>query len=205
MSLASLLSSRAVRRSLGLVTAAALAAAMHPAPAAALELKRLEFLQQSVKTSRQSFVTGFGLRAHLGGGELDDGFEFVPAIENWAKVSRLPELGVPELRQRDWRIGGDVRYYFGARTGWTPYAGAGLALDLVHNFVEVGPQYGPTETRENSGRKLAPNFLAGVDLPATGPIRSSFELSYHLVPDLKQFKINFGFGYEFGKHASAGE
>ncbi len=205
MSLAALVDSRGLRRALGVAAAAAVLAGMRPAPAEGFQLSRVEFLQQSVKTAGQSFVTGFGLRAHLAGGDLDDGFEFVPAIENWAKVSRLPELGVPVLRQRDWRIGGDVRYYLGDRPGWTPYAGVGLALDLVHNYVEVGPQYSDTTVRESSGHKLAPNFLVGVDLPATGPIRSSFEMSYHLVPDLKQFKINFGFGYEFGKHASASE
>jgi hypothetical protein len=171
------------------------------APAQAFQLARIEILQQSVKTSGQSFVTGFGLRTHLKGGDLNDGFAFVPAIENWAKVSRLPELGVPELRQRDWRIGGDLRYRFGDGTGWSPYAGAGLALDLVHSYARVQPEASPAYVRENSGRKLAPNFLLGVDTPATGPIRSSFELSYHLVPDLKQLKINFGIGYEFGSHA----
>lgn len=183
------------------IALAALAALALPAPAHAFQLSRIEILQQSVKTSGQSFVTGFGLRAHLSGGDLDDGFAFVPAIENWAKVSRLPELGVPELRQRDWRIGGDVRYRFGDGAGWSPYAGAGLAIDLVSSFVRVQPESSPAYENRNSGRKLAPNFLLGIDMPATGPIRSSFEMSYHLVPDLKQFKINFGIGYEFGRGA----
>jgi hypothetical protein len=174
-----------------------------PARAHAFQLSRLEILQQSVKTSGQSFVTGFGVRAQLKGGDLNDGFAFVPAIENWSKVSRLPELGVPELRQRDWRIGGDLRYRFGDGVGWSPYAGAGLSLDVVHSFVRIAQVGQPIVEHEDNGRKLAPNFLIGVDTPSTGPIRSSFELSYHLVPDLKQFKINFGLGYEFGGHKSS--
>lgn len=185
------------------IALAALAALALPVPAHAFQLSRIEILQQSVKTSGQSFVTGFGLRAHLGGGDLNDGFALVPAIENWAKVSRLPELGVPELRQRDWRIGGDARYRFGDGAGWSPYAGAGLAIDIVSSYVRVQPESSPAYEKKNSGRKLAPNFLLGVDMPATGPIRSSFEMSYHLVPDLKQFKINFGIGYEFGHGAEA--
>jgi hypothetical protein len=179
------------------------AALLVPASAHAFQVARIEILQQSVKTSGQSFVTGFGLRTQLKGGDLNDGFAFCPAIENWSKVSRLPELGVPEIRQRDWRLGGDLRYRFGDSRGWAPYAGAGLALDIVHSYARVHPESSPEFVRENSGRKLAPNFLVGVDTPATGPIRSSFELSWHLVPDLKQFKINFGIGYDFGAKAAA--
>jgi hypothetical protein len=189
-------------RATALAALLALPALVLPGRAHAFQLARIEILQQSVKTSGQSFVTGFGLRAHLKGGDLNDGFAFVPAIENWSKLSRLPELGVPELRQRDWRIGGDLRYRFGDGKGWSPYAGAGLALDIVHSFVRIQPVGSPEIVREDNGRKLAPNFLIGVDTPSTGPIRSSFELSYHLVPDLKQFKINFGLGYEFGDHAT---
>jgi len=187
-----------LRRGAPALALAALLAGLHPIPAHAISLTRLEFLQESVKTSGQSFVTGFGIKAHLAGGDLDDGFVFVPGIENWKKVARLPELGVPELRQSDWWIGGDLRYRFGDPGGWTPYAGAGLGLNIIHNYVEVGPQYGTIETREESSKPLAPNLLLGVDLPAAGPIRSCIEASYHFVPDLKQFKINFGFGYEFG-------
>ena len=184
------------------VLCAAVLAILLPAPAHAFQLGRLELLQQSVKTSGQSFVTGFGLRAHLKGGDLNDGFTFVPAIEHWSKVSKLPDLGVLEVQQGDWRIGGDLRYGFGDRASWSPYAGVGLALDIVHSEVHIQPTGAPAESRENSGRKLAPNLLIGVDMPSTGPIRSSFELNWHLVPDLKQFKINFGIGYEFGPHAS---
>jgi hypothetical protein len=174
-----------------------------PAQAHAFELSRIELLQQSVKTSGQSFVTGFGLRVHLKGGDLNDGLSFVPALEHWSKVSKLPELGVIEVQQGDWRIGGDLRYRFGDGAGWAPYAGAGLALDIVHSESHIQPTGAPAELREDSGRKLAPNFLIGVDTPSTGPIRSSFELNWHLVPDLKQFKINFGIGYEFGHHEEA--
>src|SRR5262249_15428098 len=125
--------------------------------------------------------------------------EIVPAIENWEKLDKLPKLGVPEVRQRDWRIGGDVRYRIAEGTGWAPYLGAGLSLDITKQDSEgAGP--GPPVTISNdSGRKLAPNFLAGVDLPGGGRIRNAFELSYHLVPGLKQFKINYCIGYRFGK------
>lgn len=181
----------------------ALCTLLLPAQAHAFQLARFDILQQSVKTSGQSFVTGFGVRAQLKGGDLNDGFAFVPAIENWSKVSRLPELGVPELRQRDWRIGADLRYRFGDGVGWSPYAGAGLSLDIVHSFVRIAQVGQAIEEHEDNGRKLAPNVLIGIDTPSTGPIRSSFELSYHLVPDLKQFKINFGLGYEFGGHKSS--
>ena len=188
-----------LRRGAPALALAALLAVLGPLPARAVGLTRLEFLQQSVKTSGQSFVTGIAFKAHLAGGDLNDNFVLVPGVENWKKVSRLPELGVPELRQSDWWIGADLRYRFGDPSGWTPYAGAGLGLNLIHNEVTIGPQYGTQETREESSKPLAPSLLFGVDLPAAGRIRSSLEMSYHFIPDLKQFKINFGIGYEFGK------
>ena len=169
-----------------------------PVTAHAVSLTRLELVQQSVKTPNASYVTGFGLRAHLKGGDLNDGFAVVPAIEYWQKVVRLEDLGVNEVRQSDWRIGGDLRYRFGDASGWAPYGGAGLALDIVHEQADIQPVGSARETREDSGRKLAPNFLIGVDTPSAGPIRSSIEFNWHLVPDLHQFKINFGIGYEFG-------
>ena len=172
--------------------------AIVPARAHAVGLKRVELVQQSVKTPGASYVTGFGLRAHLRGGDLNDNFALVPAIEYWQKVVRLEDLGINEVRQSDWRIGGDLRYRFGDASGWAPYGGAGLALDIVHSEADFQPVGSPREHREDSGRKLAPNFLVGVDTPSAGPIRSSIEFNWHLVPDLHQFKINFGIGYEFG-------
>lgn len=182
------------------IAVAALLTGVFALPAGAVGIERIELLQQSVKTSGQSFVTGWGIRAHLSGGDLNDPFAIVPAIERWNKIVRLPELGVAEAQQGDWRIGADFRYRFGDRTGWTPYAGVGLALDIVDRRVEIGPQYTTPEVRTDSSRDLAPSFQLGIDLPASGPIRSAFELNYNLVPDLKQFKINFGIGYQFGNH-----
>jgi hypothetical protein len=164
-----------------------------------MQLDRLEFVTQSVKTSGQSFATGWGIHAHLSGGDLNPGFEFVPAIENWEKLDKLPKLDVPEVRQRDWRIGGDIRYRLGGGAGWDPYLGAGLSLDITKQFVEVGDPQVSTITKDDSGRKLSPNFVGGVDLPGAGRIKNAFELSYHLVPGLKQFKINYCIGYRFGK------
>jgi opacity protein-like surface antigen len=173
-----------------------------PAPSAraeGMQLSRLELLTQSVKTSGQSLAAGIGLRFHLTGGDLDPGFSFVPAIENWEKLDRLPKLGVPEVRQRDWRLGADVRYRFGGGEGWSPYAGAGLALDITKQFVQTGNPGEVIVTRDDSGRKLAPNFLVGTDLPGGGRLKNAFEINYHLVPGLKQLKINWGIGYRFGK------
>jgi len=186
-----------------LVIALALPALAPAAHAQGLQVSRIELLTQSVKTSGQSFATGMGLRVHLTGGDLNPGFSFVPAIENWEKLDRLPKLGVPEVRQRDWSLGGDVRYRFGGGESWSPYAGAGLALDITKQFVEIGDPGLTTIVRNDSGRKLAPNFLAGVDLPGGGRIKNSFELNYHLVPGLKQFKINWGIGWRFGKLPSS--
>ena len=180
-------------------TALLVLAAPGLARAEGVSLMRLEFVTQSVKTSGQSFATGWGIHAHLAGGDINPGFEIVPALENWEKVDRLPKLGVPEVRQRDWRIGADVRYRIADGSSWAPFVGAGLSLDITKQYSQVGPVGGPFLVQDDSGRKLAPNFVAGVDLPGAGRIRNAFEFSYHLVPGLKQFKINYAIGYRFGK------
>ena len=184
-----------------LVLAGALIATLTAPPGvtrAGVNLTRIEFSQQSVKQSQQSFVTGMGLRVHLAGGDLNDGLVVVPGLEYWRDTDHLPELGVPELMQRDWRLGGDLRYRVGHGQGWRPYAGAGLGLHLTKSRSTVQTANSPEVTRSHSSNKLAPNFLLGVDLPSAGPIRNSIELNWHMVPDLRQFKINFGLGWEFG-------
>lgn len=188
-----------------LISSLALLTAPVPGAQAGVGLSRIEFAQQSVKLSQQSFVTGMGLRVHLAGGDLNEGLVVVPALEYWRDTDRIPELGVYELMQRDWRIGGDLRYKLNAGSGWSPYGGVGLGLHLTRSRSTVQTTDSPAVTRTDSGNKLAPNFLVGVDLPAAGPIRNSIELNWHMVPDLRQFKINFGLGWEFGGGGGADE
>jgi hypothetical protein len=168
-------------------------------PASAIGVTRLEVLTQSVKTSDQSAVAGLGFRAHLEGGDLNSGFVLVPSIEYWRDQDVLEDLGIVKAVQRDWRFGADLRYRLKQDQGsWTPYVGAGLGLHLIHSYADVQPAGQPGYTKEDDGNKLAPNLLVGVDFPAAGPIRNSVEFNWHLVPDLKQFKLNIGIGWRFG-------
>jgi len=168
---------------------------------AGVGLEKIEFLTQSVKLSGQSFSAGMGLRFHLAGGDLNDGLAIVPAIEYWRDSDKLPELYLPEVMQKDWRIGADLRYRLGHNGGWRPYGGAGLAVHSVASRVTIDLPDSPPQTQEDKGTKLAPNLLIGVDLPAMGPIRNSIEFNWHFVPDLREFKVNFGIGYAFGPGA----
>lgn len=188
-----------------LVFAALAALCLAPPVEAGVGLSKIEFATQSVKLSQQSFVTGTALRVHLAGGDLNDGLVVVPAIEFWRDTDRIPELGVIEVMQRDWRIGGDLRYRIDTGSGWRPFAGAGLGLHLTKGTSTIQPIGSPAYSLSESGNKLAPNFLVGVDLPAAGPIRNSVEFNWHMVPDLRQFKINFGLGWEFGDGGGADE
>ncbi len=183
------------------LTAFAFALPLVPSASAGIGLEKIEFVTQSVKLSGQSFTAGTGLRFHLAGGDLNDQFVIVPAIEYWRDSDQLPELGLTEAMQKDWRVGGEVHYRLGHNGGWRPYAGAGLAINLTASRVSIDPPDSGPVTQEESGQDLAPNFLVGIDLPALGPIRNSIELNWHLVPDMRQFKINFGLGYAFGKGA----
>jgi hypothetical protein len=184
--------------------ACAVVGATLAAPGAAWSAaSRLELLNQSVRVSGQSSVTGFGLRVHLAGGNINPGFEVVPTAEYWRDKDKAPELGVNELMQKDWKFGADARYRFGDDAGWTPYAGAGLAVHIVSSRSNVTfPGQAPLVI-EDSGRKLAPNIVVGVDMPHAGPLRNSVEIGYEFVSNLKQFKVNFGIGWVFGGDSSS--
>jgi hypothetical protein len=105
-------------------------------------------LQQSVKTSGSSYVTGFGLRFPPRAATSTTGSPVVPAIEYWQKVVKLPDLGVNEVRQSDWRIGGDLRYRLGDASAGRRTAGR-LALDIVHSAS--GPPAGRFAARDPRG------------------------------------------------------
>ncbi len=153
------------------------------APAGAASLKRLELLNQSVRLEGQSATVGLGLRAHLAGGDLNEGFVLMPVIEYWREKDRIENVAVVELMQRDWRFGADVRYNFGSGTGWTPYVGGGFALHSVRSSSYAAfPGFAPLAT-EDGNTLFSPNLLGGVDLPLTGRIRNSFEIAYDMVPD----------------------
>ena len=168
------------------------------APAGAVALTRLEFLNQSVRLSGQSAVVGMGFRAHLSGGDLNDGFAVMPVVEYWRDKDKAPEIGINEVMQRDWRFGADMRYRLGDGLGWTPYVGGGFAMELTRSVSNVTfPGTGPLQI-EDSDTVFAPNLLAGVDLPMPGRIKNAIEIAYDMVPDLKQWKVNFAIGYQFG-------
>jgi hypothetical protein len=196
---------RTVALASALVFRAALAALLcstvsvfNAAPAGALTLTRLEFLNQSVRLSGQSAVVGMGFRAHLSGGDLNDGFAVMPVVEYWRDKDKAPEIGINEVMQRDWRFGADLRYRLGDGIGWTPYVGGGIAMELTRSVSNVTfPGTGPLQI-EDSDTVFAPNLLAGVDLPMPGRIKNSLEIAYDMVPDLKQWKVNFAIGWQFG-------
>jgi hypothetical protein len=126
-------------------------------------------------------------RAHLTGGDLDEGFSVVPAIEYWR--FRFDQLGV-RASQSDFTMGADVRYRFPVSKAWHPYLGAGLGFHLIHVTVDATGQ--PKQFA--NPRKLAPGILFGVDLPAASFIQSSIEANYQMVSDYRQFKINYWIG-----------
>lgn len=175
-------------------------AAVLPAPAAAQKIgvSRLEFVNQSVKVKSQSAVAGFGFRIHMAGGDLNKGFVIMPAFQYWRDLDRIDALGVQEIMQRDWTVELEARYRIGSDESWTPYVGGGFGMHMIRSVVDVVPPGAPAVHQENSSTKFAPSLAAGIDFPAAGPIRNAIELQYDFVPDLEQFKINFGIGWAFG-------
>ena len=172
-----------------LVLATSLSAALAPPARAQAQLSRIELVNSTVKAERQTSVPGMALRFHFSGGDLDNNVSIVPAVEYWRDVD---EVNNPFLRltQRDWNLGSDVRYTFNIGRSWRPYAGAGLWLHLLHSSREERGQ--PTSFENH--RKFAPDLIAGVDLPSASFIQSSIDVSYHMVSDLKQLKVNWGIG-----------
>jgi opacity protein-like surface antigen len=172
-----------------LAVLAALLVFVSPA-AAQVGLERIEFVNGSVKAEGQSAVPGNALRFHLAGGDLDDNWSVVPAIEYWRDSDHFPEFGVEKITQRDWTVGADARYHVNVKKSWRPYVGGGFGLHLIKSTFD--PVTGPSE--QETSKKFAPNLLLGVDLPAASFIQSAVELNYQMVSGFRQFKINWGIG-----------
>ncbi|MGH7723870.1 MAG: hypothetical protein ACREOU_00405 [Candidatus Eiseniibacteriota bacterium] len=181
-----------------LAAVTAVTGAAPPVLAQSVRVSRLEIVSQAVKVKDQSAVSGYGFHIHLAGGDLNSGFEIVPAFEYWRDLDRIEDLGIREIMQRDFTVSVDARYRIGSEEGYTPYVGAGFGMHLIQSKVNVTPQGSAPITGEDSSTKFAPSLLLGIDMPSAGPIRSSIDLHYHFVPDLEQLKLNFGIGWVFG-------
>src|SRR5437762_9651282 len=103
------------------VSVLVLVATMFPlSRASAQKLERLEFVNATVRAQGQTSVPGMAFRAHLSGGNLDEGWSVVPAIEYWR--FRFEHTGV-SASARDFTLGVDARYRFPLAKAWHPYAG----------------------------------------------------------------------------------
>ena len=157
---------------------------------AQIAVSRIELVNETVKVEGQSAIAGLALRCHVVVAALDSSISFVPSIGYWRDSDRYPEFGIQHVAQRDWTFGLDARYAFAMKFPVQPYFGGGVDL---HAIAAEFQRTGETEATSDATR-LGLHVLFGIDLPAAARIQSSFELAYHAVSDLGQFKMNWVIG-----------
>jgi len=105
-----------------------------------------------------------------------------------------------ELAVSDITIGARTKYYFEVNhPTLRPFAGAGLAIHMLHAKVTIpaGPGF-PEQTAEDSETKLGLDLGGGVNMPMNPRWDFNGELWYGIVSDVGQFSLRAGFAYKLG-------
>ncbi|HET9326020.1 MAG TPA: outer membrane beta-barrel protein [Candidatus Eisenbacteria bacterium] len=105
-----------------------------------------------------------------------------------------------EVSIRDIAIGARTKYYFEvAHPSLRPFAGAGLALHLLHAEVTIPAMPGfPEQSFDDSETKLGLDIGGGINMPMNPRWDFNGELWYGIVSDVGQFSLRAGFGYKLG-------
>jgi opacity protein-like surface antigen len=100
----------------------------------------------------------------------------------------------------DVALGARAKYFFEVNHPTIrPFAGAGLALHLLHAkaTVPAGPGF-PEQSISDSETKLGLDIGGGLAVPMNPRWDFNGELWYGIVSDVGQFSIRAGFGYKLG-------
>ena len=162
-----------------------------PRPAAALN--SIEGVTSTIFQKNQSSFSGIGIRMRVRLEQLAEGFSVQPTIAYWRNQSTLDQFDIKTTR-KDATLGGLMRYDF-KREGWQPYIGAGVGIHFLTNEVDA-PSLGLNDESE-SLVKGGLALLTGVRFGLAGKLGNLVELEYHHVPDVSQFKFNWGLSYDF--------
>jgi hypothetical protein len=101
-------------------------------------------------------------------------------------------------------IGATGKYYFAMKdSALRPFAGAGLALHLIHGKVEYNsgylPYYGFTGSASSSDSKVGIDVCGGTLYGLSTKLDLLGELRYRLVSDVSQMVLRAGIIYRMGQ------
>jgi opacity protein-like surface antigen len=100
----------------------------------------------------------------------------------------------------DIAIGARGKYTFEtANPKLHPFAGAGLAIHMVHAKVTIPAQFGfPEQTAEDSSTKLGLDLGGGIATPLGPRTDLLGEVWYGIVSDVSTFSLRIGMSYKLG-------
>ena len=148
-------------------------------------------MTETVFQEGQSSFSGIALRLRIRNAKFRPNLELMPTMEYWQNTSSLAAFNV-STRRRDATLGADLRWVFGNKKAWQPYAGAGFSLHFLEDELHI------QGLNESSG-SVRGGFgaLGGVEFNLGSRLGSFVECKYHHVSDYRQLKLNLGLSWNF--------
>lgn len=162
-----------------------------PATAFAGSILGVEGTLNTVFQKDQTSFSGIGVRLHCAGPSSIPGMTFVPTLQYWSNRNNISAFGISSERS-DATMGMEVRYTF-TDASLQPYLGTGYAIHFFNDQVTT-PETGNQSESLSKGALMA---LGGISVPLAGSLHNDFGMQYDFAGDRAQFKLNWGFRYEF--------
>ena len=143
---------------------------------------------------RLSYANPESLDATLGVGGLFDLGTFAPhlgfgaSLDYWSTTKESVDF-------RDIVFGVNLRYLIGSSPKFRPYAGAGLALHIIHSEIPVMDFIPPDS---NTDSKIGIDLFVGVTSRVGEKIDVLGELMYRSVSDVSQLMLSGGVVFRLG-------
>jgi hypothetical protein len=142
----------------------------------------------------QSSFSGIALRLRIRNAALRPNLELMPTMEYWQNTSRLDAFRI-STRRRDATLGADLRWVFGSRKTWQPYAGAGFSLHFLDD--ELSSSRADLPSASSGVVRGGLQALGGAEFNLGSRLGSFIEFKYHDVSRYRQFKFNTGLSWNF--------
>lgn len=161
-----------------------------PAAAFAGSIQAIEGTLNTVFQKEQTSFSGIGVRVHMAGPAAIPGMSLVPTLQYWSSKNDMSEFGFKSQRS-DAMMGIEARYNW--KSSLLPYAGMGYGIHFMDDQVTSTS----TGDQSKSLSKGAISLLGGISVPLAGKLHNDFGGQYFFLGDRAQFKLDWGFRYEF--------
>ena len=177
--------------STSLAAGATAAAAAAPVVAPKAGIIGLGAMTETVFQEGQSSFSGIAMRLRIRNARFRPNLELMPTMEYWQNTSSLAAFNV-RTRRRDATLGLDLRWVFGNKKAWQPYAGAGYSVHFLEDELHI-----PGVDESSGSTRGGFSALGGVEFNLGERLGSFVEFKYHHVPDYRQLKLNLGLSWNF--------